>query len=1007
MSNTSSPERPYVTTSMRTRNENHVTDPEVHNTSDDNDVHVYHYNNQIVNTTSVPPCCSCSRVLECLGFRAGGEDSYHELDAKHHDGRVVMEPQRHEVIDQEEDDLANCADIAKSVVAKGVAAAKARARRPMFADTSEQAHPSDYIYVLTAMCSRLHPEGTAETIILALRKGEWVRGALRLFGSGLMSSHLDLVFARAPQIVQFFLPQLMHLALLPTSDRELLEAFVLRVCRKSAFFALLCYWLLCAQGTYPLNQIPASGAAMQQKSLRRIKRSKPKSSMSSLFDCFKTAEANASEFLVADEALQEERRQRMMDVLSGHRYERRRRMNLQKAEGEGPAALNGQTFQGRKFNSTGEPQKLPEAKMSPHTVKSPRETEIELADMRKDAMESPELQPSQPARGSRQRQHRKPKQHKKRLIPIDDEGDEAYSSDNEGIGDEKPDDIRLDIKIANKLSKISLTQTVSAIPKELSNLSSRAFERAKSLQSGPKFSPAELVWQEEENFMKLPETFFQLVKAEANFVNHLVSISQELCELEPSERLNHLKGALRVLNACIPKEGAFIPLSTATDKASCILRVPPDECFVFSTKERAPYMMCVEVLSQSFRWSSHKVGTHEMQVVRDEENSRTLETQSDDLTSDAFSGNEATSSFSPSSAGLLSPSYISPVPPMYGGEGGSARTNSVRKCPAEDGDAGFNAGSTGGEYNAPPAAGREDQERSDEARREQISRIQEAGHRVDPRLSTLKTAPDCKQFVDDRDSLTNTLGESWQQLEERIRSSSPHGSKPGWKLISVIVKSRDDLRQEQFAVQLITLFQQIFKKANLPVWLQPYQVLATSADAGLIQVVNDTVSLHGLKKKLSGGERGAKHTSLSSYFEQRYGKSRKLDEQARENFMLSLAAYSVVCYLLQIKDRHNGNILIDNAGHVVHIDYGFMLSNSPGNIGFEKAAFKLTREMVDVMGGEGGRLFEEFKNMCVMCYLEARKHAHQILMMVEITRAGQPDLPCFTSRSPASSLSAR
>ncbi|EKX34474.1 hypothetical protein GUITHDRAFT_90465 [Guillardia theta CCMP2712] len=244
-----------------------------------------------------------------------------------------------------------------------------------------------------------------------------------------------------------------------------------------------------------------------------------------------------------------------------------------------------------------------------------------------------------------------------------------------------------------------------------------------------------------------------------------------------------------------------------------------------------------------------------------------------------------------------------------------------------------------------------------------------------------------------------TTGESWQQLEERIRSSSPHGSKPGWKLISVIVKSRDDLRQEQFAVQLITLFQQIFKKANLPVWLQPYQVLATSADAGLIQVVNDTVSLHGLKKKLSGGERGAKHTSLSSYFEQRCEPTRGVLARTRENFMLSLAAYSVVCYLLQIKDRHNGNILIDNAGHVVHIDYGFMLSNSPGNIGFEKAAFKLTREMVDVMGGEGGRLFEEFKNMCVMCYLEARKHAHQILMMVEITRAGQPDLPCFTSRT--------
>lgn len=39
-----------------------------------------------------------------------------------------------------------------------------------------------------------------------------------------------------------------------------------------------------------------------------------------------------------------------------------------------------------------------------------------------------------------------------------------------------------------------------------------------------------------------------------------------------------------------------------------------------------------------------------------------------------------------------------------------------------------------------------------------------------------------------------------------------------------------------------------------------------------------------------------------------------LFSQARENAMCSVAAYGVVQYILQLKDRNNGNILIDSAG---------------------------------------------------------------------------------------------
>jgi len=111
-------------------------------------------------------------------------------------------------------------------------------------------------------------------------------------------------------------------------------------------------------------------------------------------------------------------------------------------------------------------------------------------------------------------------------------------------------------------------------------------------------------------------------------------------------------------------------------------------------------------------------------------------------------------------------------------------------------------------------------------------------------------------------------------------------------------------------------------------------------------------------------------------------------QAAVRNFVESLAGYSLVTYLLQIKDRHNGNIMIDSQGHLIHIDFGFMLSNSPGALNTESAPFKLTQDWVDLMGGTESPFFQHFKTLLTRGFLEIRKHCDKFLMLVEIMAVG-------------------
>merc|ERR1719411_2107528 len=255
---------------------------------------------------------------------------------------------------------------------------------------------------------------------------------------------------------------------------------------------------------------------------------------------------------------------------------------------------------------------------------------------------------------------------------------------------------------------------------------------------------------------------------------------------------------------------------------------------------------------------------------------------------------------------------------------------------------------------------------------------------------------------DPDDPSAAVLKEPWEAKVQRVRESSPYGHLPRWKLLSIIVKCGDDLRQELLAYQLLSLLQKIWKEERVPLWLRPYKITVLSADSGLIEPVLNTVSLHQVKKQVTTAN-GSNHAGgLLSYFYHEFGTANSEEFlTAQRNFVQSCAAYCLVSYLVQVKDRHNGNILLDNEGHLIHIDYGFILSTSPKNLGFESSPFKLTPEFVDVMGGQDSDMYKYFKMLILQGLIAARKHSDRIISLVDIMRAGS-QLPCFTSGSASS-----
>ncbi|XP_052234570.1 phosphatidylinositol 4-kinase beta-like isoform X2 [Dreissena polymorpha] len=437
------------------------------------------------------------------------------------------------------------------------------------------------------------------------------------------------------------------------------------------------------------------------------------------------------------------------------------------------------------------------------------------------------------------------------------------------------------------------------------------------------------------------------------FVKAMMSIGSRLAQLPTKElRGSRLMAELAMLNLNLP---ARVWLPTVQFDHH-VVRIPHTQSVVLNSKEKAPYLIYVEVLQCDNTLTSqvpNKILENTLRYTRSEE----------DLVTYYHHGNTSPRDFS-----------------VYG----NLNDYDDADCWSQEDDDIIQIQMPTLRYKSSDQISIESSTSGDSK-----DPVYIAAGDIRRRLSENMSAPKGKFERDPEDPSAAAMKEPWEEKVRRIREASPYGHLPNWKLMSVIVKCGDDLRQELMVYQVLKQLQMFWNAEHVPLWIRPYNIVVTSNNSGMIEPVLNAVSLHQIKK----------HSKLTllQYFEHEFGPQNSEEFlTAQKNFVQSCAGYCLVCYLMQVKDRHNGNILLDSEGHIIHIDFGFILSTSPGkNLGFENSAFKLTHEFAEVMGGEGSDMFEYFKILILQGLVASRKHMDKIIPLVEIMQTGS-QLQCFS-----------
>ena len=298
---------------------------------------------------------------------------------------------------------------------------------------------------------------------------------------------------------------------------------------------------------------------------------------------------------------------------------------------------------------------------------------------------------------------------------------------------------------------------------------------------------------------------------------------------------------------------------------------------------------------------------------------------------------------------------------------------------------------------------------------------------------------------DQHGELVNGMAPAPERLElelrvttELLKFNQPDSGYQSRKRM-LLYKHDDDLRQEMFAIQFITICDSLLKASGLDLKLLTFRCIPVGFKRGFIEWIPGSLPLSDICQPFAGGiitrspsevkenrrndasqdredplsevakaglfkyqslhprskpsaslKGQDRENSLNNNPIQDFLRSTAYDpdgpyfiqREVMDNYVKSCAGYCVLTYLLGVGDRHLDNLLLHQNGHFFHCDYSFILGNDPKKY----LPMRITEDMVHGMGGRESDHYALFLSLAGATFIALRRHENVrvILSMVRL-----------------------